>query len=60
MKLFGYGLLFVFYPSTLFSFHLFASCSNINDLLNWIARYNKFIFERSKLEDLWNIYACIP
>jgi zinc-binding in reverse transcriptase len=40
--------------------HLFVGCPMVNNIWNWIASYNNFIFTGTTLDDLWLMNCCIP
>jgi zinc-binding in reverse transcriptase len=40
--------------------HLFVTCPLVKQIWQWIAKYNKFLFEGNTLSDLWLMNRCIP
>jgi zinc-binding in reverse transcriptase len=40
--------------------HLFVSCNLINQLWQWIIKYNNFYFDGDTIQDLWQIDCCVP
>jgi zinc-binding in reverse transcriptase len=40
--------------------HLFVTCLYISSIWKWIALFNNFSFERTTVEDLWDLDCSIP
>jgi zinc-binding in reverse transcriptase len=50
----------IFYGEEESTDHLFVNCSYIMCIWRWIALYNNFNFQGTKLQDIWSIDASIP
>jgi zinc-binding in reverse transcriptase len=50
----------VFYDLDESTDHLFVSCKIINQIWQWIVKYNNFYFYVDTIQDSWQMDCCIP